>query len=311
MKLFVFDFDNTITSDHTHNRIMAAIDAEKKQFRTSLLKNDTEKQWDIIKTIPPIGNSSDWKNLFENIIESGNAVAIASYNAFGEYIIPRYLKEIVGLPENIINMIRVESWLPAKDVTVEGKNQHIANLLGTYEGAKPDVILIDDSEDMITAASNQGYFTILADLEGSHIAKSNEAIILSPIKASISDPFERLAYKNNIDTNTNLKMEYSEQVVITQLNEPNQPTITFKRDQKEIYKMPDVGDTDTVRDVIRLLESSNKVSPSTRTRYNFFVNNKDIHFFENIDKSFHEVVKESYDDRDIPQDITIEIKRKS
>ena len=149
MALFILDFDGTIASGNTHNAV------------AHLTKMDD--MWEVIKEIPPIGSSDIWRDTIRSILVQGHSLAIASFNAYGSTIIPRYLQEIIGLTEQEVQNIHIESWLPLHP-SQANKNEHIAYSIKDmgYTGLPVSIVLVDDDEKNILAASQKGYKTIQA-----------------------------------------------------------------------------------------------------------------------------------------------------
>lgn len=173
MMIFIFDFDETITSEHTHNMITDVINAEIEAFGESKTKYDIERQWNLIKNINPIFASIAWRELFTNIPAAGHHIAIASHGTYGSHLIPRYLKEVLNLPADLVDKIQIESWLPPKDRL--NKNQHIENVIRNYSGYN-QVILIDDSIDNLKSAEEKGYSVVQATTDGAHIEICKKAL---------------------------------------------------------------------------------------------------------------------------------------
>lgn len=151
MALFILDFDNTITSENTHNAV------------SNISNGGLEAIWDIVGKIPPLGSANSWKNAINSIFEHEHLLAIASFNAYGTFIIPRYLEEVIGLDITQIENIHIESWLPANP-TNANKNEHIELSIKDlkYTGPSHTVVLIDDDLKNIQAAKEKGYKTIHA-----------------------------------------------------------------------------------------------------------------------------------------------------
>jgi hypothetical protein len=149
MALFILDFDETITSENTHN---AASHLTK-----------TEEMWDVIKEIEPVSGAEIWRDTIRAILAKGHGLAIASFNAHGSLLIPQYLQEVIGLNEDEVNVIHIESWLPSKPAKAN-KNEHISHSIKhmRYNGVPDTIVLVDDDLKNITAASKNGYKTIHA-----------------------------------------------------------------------------------------------------------------------------------------------------
>ncbi|MFJ1267076.1 hypothetical protein ACD661_00735 [Legionella lytica] len=149
MSLFILDFDETITSENTHNAV------------SHLTK--TEEMWDVIKEIEPINGAEIWRTTLSSILDTGHSLAIASFNAYGSVFIPQYLREVIGLNEEEVQGIHVESWLPLKPGEAN-KNEHIAGAIKDmkYIGSPDTIVLVDDDLKNITAAGKNGYKTIHA-----------------------------------------------------------------------------------------------------------------------------------------------------
>ncbi len=162
MGLFAIDFDYTIANGHTHNTILDAIVAAKKQGDTSL-KADKEKHWDLVKNIPPVGTAKNWQEIFSTLLDDGHQICIVSFNAY-PHIIDRYLGEVLQLSPEIIAQIKVVAWLP-KNAATANKNEHIAQAIEAFDYRGHTVVLVDDSKTNTDAAERLGYDVILADPE--------------------------------------------------------------------------------------------------------------------------------------------------
>lgn len=149
MPLFILDFDETIASENTHNAV------------SHLTKMD--EMWGIIKEISPIEGPDIWRDTIRSILTQGHRLAIASFNAYGSTFIPRYLQEVIGLSEEEVQAIHIESWLPVHPREAN-KNEHITYSIKDmeYTGSPDSVVLVDDDLKNITAASKNGYKTIHA-----------------------------------------------------------------------------------------------------------------------------------------------------
>lgn len=160
MALFVIDFDRTIVKGHTHNVISGAIVAR------TIHKTDQEAQWALVSGFDAIGGADRWRMIFRSLLEKGHDVSIASFNSY-PYIIPRFLREVIGLSDDEISRIHVNSWLPA-DPSKANKNDHIEQIIGHfYRGlgerpARDQVVLIDDSDNNILAAEIAEFRTVHA-----------------------------------------------------------------------------------------------------------------------------------------------------
>ncbi|KTC66636.1 Uncharacterised protein [Legionella adelaidensis] len=148
------DFDFTIVLGHTHNII-----CQREQALARSLTED--EQWDLVKDIPPRGGKERWCALFCQMANEF-PLAIVSFNAYPA-IIPRYLREVIGLPNELVQEIFIDSWLPENPLTAN-KNQHLANVLHYFQDCS-HLILVDDSENNIKGAQEKGYKTIWAELK--------------------------------------------------------------------------------------------------------------------------------------------------
>ena len=168
MALIVIDFDNTIANGHTFNIIHQAISRDN-----SIVKHP-EKQWELIKHIPAIIFSDGhetitWKELFEQMVQEGHQIGIASFSSYGMNTIAHYLKEVVGLSEEFIkNNIVIKSWLPDKP-SESDKNTHIMQVknecLTKNEMLRyrlSEIILVDDSTNNVMAANARGFSVVKA-----------------------------------------------------------------------------------------------------------------------------------------------------
>ncbi|MBX3709901.1 MAG: hypothetical protein KIT56_10760 [Gammaproteobacteria bacterium] len=163
MAILIFDFDHTIINGYSYKLIV-----EKK------LEEQPNSQWELIQKIPPVGGSADkWRELFQGIWADGHQIAIASFNPFGDHIIPLYLKNIIGLNDVEISNIIIKSALPANPQEAD-KNEYISEILTQYQEKgirvhRSRVILIDDSENNVLAARAQRYSAIHASQDGGHL----------------------------------------------------------------------------------------------------------------------------------------------
>lgn len=150
MAIFIFDFDLTITSEHTHNKLLMAI--QRGQFDP----DDLEQGWRVIKDTPPTISKKIWVDLFSKLIADGHHIAIATFNDF-KPLVARYLQDTLQLPEPIFKHIFVEAWLP-RNAFVANKNIHIKNILQHFnETDTTSVILVDDSEFNCLAVREFGW----------------------------------------------------------------------------------------------------------------------------------------------------------
>lgn len=171
--LFIFDFDLTISQEHVHNLLASAI--------ASGYINATDKDalWNYVKHVKPTGSKERWRNLFKTLLNEGHRVAIASFSGYKDILI-RYLREIIGLDDVMLNSIFIESWLPDNPNRAD-KSKHIENVIKHFNfTANPEwVVLIDDSKINCYSARTKNYTVIEVkpgDLAGVHI---DAAIALS------------------------------------------------------------------------------------------------------------------------------------
>ncbi|HAT9526039.1 TPA: hypothetical protein JBC98_15655 [Legionella pneumophila subsp. pneumophila] len=189
MALFVLDFDETITSKNTHNAV------------SHLANGKIEDIWSIIKEIVPRGGTEIWRNTIRSILQQGHSLAIASFNAYGLIVIPMYLREVIGLSEEEVSLIHIESWLPLNLCTAD-KSEHIKFAIKEmgYKGATNTIVLVDDDPKNIIAAKKNGYRTIHAI--GSYIEQIQQlSKRLSNTPASKSY-FASFFYKSDSDSDT-------------------------------------------------------------------------------------------------------------
>ncbi|WP_339051407.1 HAD family hydrolase [Rickettsiella endosymbiont of Xylota segnis] len=172
-KLFVFDFDGTIVSGHTHNEII------KEKRANPDAPEYVNGDWAVVQGFPIIGSMDTWKNIFEDINQQGHYVAINSFNSFAP-IIPKFLEKI-GLDEDFIKEdIHIIAKFPANPAK-ENKNAYIQESIAKtieksgekkiFSGNAEDVFLIDDSKKNIDAAKQAGYQVIHAKKDGSHLTE--------------------------------------------------------------------------------------------------------------------------------------------
>lgn len=185
MAYFAIDFDRTIASRQTHSLIAENIVS---------IGTDPEQQFKAIESVKPIVSAETqktWRDAFEAILQDGHQVAIVSFSNFP--VILRYLKECVGLPQEMLDQIKIVSWLPKNKKL--GKNEHIKQALkeSKYTGADDTVVLVDDDKNNIILAQKCGYQGILADETGSQIdeiIKLSKQLKLST-KATDDEPLLR------------------------------------------------------------------------------------------------------------------------
>lgn len=170
MALFVIDFDNTMVKGHTHNTIANAIRAK------TIRNDDEEAQWALVRGFTALGGAGRWRTLLRSLLENGHQVSIASFNSY-KHVIPRFLREVVGLNEDEINRIHVNAWLP-DDPRNSNKNEHIEQvIMHYYPDARPksdQVILIDDSLNNIVSAQLAEYQVVYAKPDCLFLARLEE-----------------------------------------------------------------------------------------------------------------------------------------
>lgn len=179
MGIFIIDFDRTIVNGHTHNTIA-------RFYKTILGPNpnwseaEQQAQWDLVKHIPPIATHNlTWKTLIETILKNGHQVAVASFSSY-PHIIPTYLREVIGLSDDLVKQIYVEAWLPDYPATAN-KNKHIMNVLQHFQfsGDHKQVILVDDAKTN-TDAALAAHFTVVPahDLAGNPYTDGKHLVLL-------------------------------------------------------------------------------------------------------------------------------------
>lgn len=158
MGLFIFDFDHTIAGGNTHNAL------------SSMTSSHLDTMWVLIQPIFPIGGAEIWRTIFRQLLLNHHYIAIASFNAYGHFLIPMYLEKMIGLSHEEIEKIHIESWLPFP-LDNANKNKHIQAIIHDlhYREPKKTVVLVDDDPNHVHWAFDEGYRTILAD--GSHLDK--------------------------------------------------------------------------------------------------------------------------------------------
>lgn len=208
MALFIFDFDLTITSQHTHNLIIDQINQEHDS-KLKITRKDPQKRWSLIADVQPIGSKSEWKQLFSNITRSGHQIAIASFGKYGKEIIPRYLEEVIGLDQTLLNKIFINSWNPKSNMP-QNKNAHILEVFEFFDiqGEKQkETVLIDDALANIDAAALEGYHPVYANGEGSHLRTTKE--ILEAINTNPQFFYEPVKEEYISDVDDDYSLSYS------------------------------------------------------------------------------------------------------
>lgn len=152
MSLIILDFDGTIVSQNTHN-ILSQLPSCKNM----------DDAWEHVKNIEPVAGECAWLSFLTDMLQQGHSIAIASFNGFGQIIIPKYLEQVIGLNKDDLSKIHIESWMP-DNPSIESKNQHIQYIIEDtqYKGSKETIILVDDTESHVIAAKNAGYKAIHA-----------------------------------------------------------------------------------------------------------------------------------------------------
>ncbi|KAF5271507.1 hypothetical protein FQR65_LT05127 [Abscondita terminalis] len=243
-KLFVFDFDGTIVSGHTHNAI---INAKRKAANP-----ENVDAWETVKNFPIIGAPRDWKNIFEILKQQEHYVTIASFNAYPE-IIPKFLEEKVGLEKDFINKIIMKVKFPA-DPQKATKNEYIQEASDDFikesgekkdfSGDPKDIILIDDSKKNIKAAREKGYQVIHAEKDASHLTELQKKllpIVAKPKQLSESELIEHEIKKleKQREALEKQRKDYLEEINIYSNNQTilfNDPKLQkFDLTDKEIY----------------------------------------------------------------------------
>lgn len=170
--LFAFDFDLTITSQQTHNII----------YKNRLDRADKDEQWKVVQPIEPRGEAQQWRILFQDLIDNGHQITIISYNNFPD-IVGRYLRDKIGLSEDVLNKIYINCWMP--DDMEFGKNIHIQQSLKHF-GSKlsnSKVVLVEDSKYNLQMANKANLLikngSILAPITEADICPNNPNIVNS------------------------------------------------------------------------------------------------------------------------------------
>lgn len=135
------------------------------------IKCDEETQWELVKDLKPIGKGPEpWKKLFHTLCEDGHAIAIVSFSSFGHHIIPRYLRETIGLEHNFVQQhICVVSFLPEDQST---KQEHIAQAkekTGRNSLPPGKIVFCDDNNGFVWGSIRSGIKGVFADAMGEHI----------------------------------------------------------------------------------------------------------------------------------------------
>ena len=201
--VFVLDWDDTIIDGNSSNVLIDAHGwpSEHKTDTPERRKALEDKLWETVKNMPAIGGSWErWGNVFRTLINSGHVPAIASLNLYGQLIMPRFMREKMGLTPDEINQIHVlsyqiESSEQGLDPNEEfGKENHLFRLMEEQKiPLEKPKILIDDNKrntDLFTknAKATPGREldrAILATHDGAHISTlMNLALDLAPKQAT-------------------------------------------------------------------------------------------------------------------------------
>ncbi|MFT4058033.1 MAG: hypothetical protein QM652_00630 [Legionella sp.] len=156
--LFSFDWDETILSKHMNKIILQAFNIHNKKDIEAMLAlpNIEEKIWAIASQIEPRGKATEWKALFEKLIEDNHHISIATYGQFPE-LIRRYLKDKINLSEDVVSKIHIVCYMYPSDVG-NGKNRHIEESIAHFKRDKNNtiVVLVEDSQENLDAAVSAG-----------------------------------------------------------------------------------------------------------------------------------------------------------
>ncbi len=194
--LLVLDFDKTMISPHTF-QVLQELEAEYIKQGKALQAIDIQNF--IIEKL----NSKDFqiiqqeklKELIEQVLDSGNFVAICSFTKYPDAIIAvlKYMK----LSEDVINRIKIQAYLPhAEEQLIFGKNKHIIKVLehGSLLSKIKKVVLVDDDrnnliklQSLTKDLTNLKVHAIEVD---SKIEKSNHIELATEILNSLKDSNE-------------------------------------------------------------------------------------------------------------------------
>lgn len=178
--LFCIDFDETISQSHIHN-LLAGRGLP-----------DDDAGWQEAQKVQPTTSASaqgkTWKGEIERLTQAGHSVAIVSYSNYPN-IVRRYLKEKVGLDDDTMSKIKIESGFPQGDMGIVGKSEHIERACRDFsiEFAKHQIVLIDDSGTNIRLAREAGHVGVQAQKGGNNnvdcISQAEKALLLAAEEA--------------------------------------------------------------------------------------------------------------------------------
>ncbi len=182
--IFLIDFDGTIADGHTHNAVAFAV-------KENHITNEKKSHWDFLRKLihhgshHPLGSAQEWQKVFATLLADGHKVGIISFSSY-PHMIENYLREIVGLSENVMSQVYVYAHLPPNPGHAN-KNAHIemAKKHFEYNGPNHRVVLIDDSFRNIVGAQMLGCTTIAVDEKNSHLQQILE--LSTKLKASPKD----------------------------------------------------------------------------------------------------------------------------
>jgi len=168
--IFLIDFDGTIADGQTHNAIALAINQKH-------ITDEKESHWQFLRNAicggrhHPIGSAEEWCKVFTTLLNDGHKVGIVSFSSF-PHMIEKYIREVVGLPEDIARQVYVYAHLPFNPGHAN-KNHHIETAKNhfRYTGDMKRVVLIDDSFRNIVGANTLGCTTVMVDERNSHLNK--------------------------------------------------------------------------------------------------------------------------------------------
>jgi hypothetical protein len=209
--LFCTDIDGTITKPNMQVAILRYLGFSHiplEEIPTNLdailacWDKREEEVWEnvIRKKISLIGTAELWRNVFHTIFEEGHFHALVSFNIFGEKLIPRLLKEMIGLDEEFLNklftdkqLVVISHWPNSSDPFDKSKHMgEAADYFMPQIFSAREIILTDDDSNNYRRASENGHIhSIEATSWGSHLQ--------AMIKLSKSIKAPRVAGKENKD----------------------------------------------------------------------------------------------------------------
>lgn len=179
-------FNNTMVLNNLHNQLCLALQdgsipripngvGTASETKNTLISE--QDCWMYLKNfIKPIDTPENWQTLLTWILKHEGKIAILSFTQF-PFIIERFLREILRLPEEVMKKIFICSRCPQNPDSTD-KTDYIKAALNHFNltCASASVVFIDAFEKNLQAAKEQGCVkTILSREDGWHLQQLQQA----------------------------------------------------------------------------------------------------------------------------------------